>query len=338
MRPFISVIVPFYNAEKTISRCIDSVLNQDFSDYEIVLVDDGSEDEGAKICDFYASENDRIQVIHRENQGVSAARNIGLDLSVGEYICFLDADDWIEDRIFYHIHQLVYCDLYQQPDLILTSFYKEYIGKSEYIDLFYGNKLEFNLKNQEFNPYHTRILGCVWGKFYRRDLTYNIRFDTKLSLCEDAEYNFRVYEQADEFCYINKPSYHYVYSAGSTINKYKEEYMERYCTALSVIQHNEEVLINPMAKDAFYQFSCNVFNVIAMNVIFARTNQAGLMKKMNCMKGIRTKGIFEEAMKKIKLSSLPLPHRCIIICGKFHFYFGIYIVSLLNRFRSRRLY
>ena len=93
--PIISVIVPVYNVEKYLNRCIDSILAQTFSDFELLLIDDGSKDKSGEICDQYAEKDDRIKVLHKENGGASAARNTGIDHAVGEYIMFADSDDYI---------------------------------------------------------------------------------------------------------------------------------------------------------------------------------------------------------------------------------------------------
>ena len=92
----ISIIVPVYNSEKYLDACIDSILSQSFRDFELILVDDGSKDSSAQICDEYASQDTRVRVIHKANGGVSAARNDGLDIAKGEYITFIDSDDWVE--------------------------------------------------------------------------------------------------------------------------------------------------------------------------------------------------------------------------------------------------
>lgn len=100
MNPLISIIVPIYNAESTLNRCIDSIINQSFDDWELLLIDDGSKDQSGKICDEYATKDSRIKVFHKENGGVSSARNLGLDNALGKWITFIDSDDKIFDDIF----------------------------------------------------------------------------------------------------------------------------------------------------------------------------------------------------------------------------------------------
>ena len=94
--PKLSIIVPVYKVEQYINKCIDSILNQTFTDFELILVDDGSPDNCGKICDEYAQKDERVRVIHKENGGVSSARNLGIDEAKGEYVSFIDPDDWID--------------------------------------------------------------------------------------------------------------------------------------------------------------------------------------------------------------------------------------------------
>ena len=114
--PQISVIVPVYNAEKYLHRCIDSILAQTFSDFELLLIDDGSKDNSGRICDEYAAKDSRIRVFHKKNGGVSSARNMGLDNAKGDWITFVDSDDWVKQDYLY--------SMISQPDadLIMSSF------------------------------------------------------------------------------------------------------------------------------------------------------------------------------------------------------------------------
>ena len=98
MDALISVLIPVFNVERYLSRCIESVIKQTYKNIEIILIDDGSKDKSGKICDKYAKKDDRIRVIHKENEGVSVARNLGMDSANGEYIIFVDSDDWIEQQ------------------------------------------------------------------------------------------------------------------------------------------------------------------------------------------------------------------------------------------------
>lgn len=106
MKPVISVIVPIYNVEKYLPRCIESILNQSFKEFELILVDDGSSDNSGKICDIYAEKDERVKVIHKENGGVSSARNVGIKAVNGEYIGFVDPDDYIDREMYKNLYEL----------------------------------------------------------------------------------------------------------------------------------------------------------------------------------------------------------------------------------------
>lgn len=166
--PAISIIIPVYNAEKYLRRCIESVLSQSFTDFELILVDDGSKDSSPQICDEYVAKDDRVRVIHKENGGVSAARNDGLDIAKGEYVTFIDSDDWVKKEYlqgFYDKHSF---------DFVIGSFVNEPSGKIRKINecIFIGNKLKDYIKKSYLSN------GYPWGKLYNNKIikNNNIRF------------------------------------------------------------------------------------------------------------------------------------------------------------------
>ena len=134
--PLISVIVPVYNVEEYLTQCIESIINQTYTNLEIILVDDGSTDQSGKICDEYAIKDDRIQVIHKENRGVGSARNVGLDTSKGEYVSFVDSDDYVDKnyikillkQMLEHNVQVSICNLAITDKKNTTIRYKDKIN------------------------------------------------------------------------------------------------------------------------------------------------------------------------------------------------------------------
>ena len=122
--PKISVIVPVYKAEAYLHRCVDSILAQTFQDFEVLLIDDGSPDRSGEICDEYARKDKRVRVFHKENGGVSSARNMGLDNARGEYVCFVDSDDWLDEEMF-----AIICSFFlsnKQIDILFWGFQYDY--------------------------------------------------------------------------------------------------------------------------------------------------------------------------------------------------------------------
>ena len=120
--PKVSIIVPVYKVEKYLRKCIDSIINQTLKDIEIILVDDGSPDNCGKICDEYAAKDTRIKVIHKENGGLSSARNAGMEVAEGEYIGFVDSDDWIETD---YVGELLFCLIQSESDMAICSIRHE---------------------------------------------------------------------------------------------------------------------------------------------------------------------------------------------------------------------
>ena len=124
MNPEISIIVPVYNVEKYLKRCIDSILNQSFTDFELILVDDGSTDNSGEIIDEYAIKDERIKVIHKENGGLSSARNVGIEYSKGNYIAFVDSDDYINKNMYKFYIKMLLNIMLKFPYVILNMFMK----------------------------------------------------------------------------------------------------------------------------------------------------------------------------------------------------------------------
>ena len=182
----ISVIVPVYNAEKTLEDCVDGILAQSFRDLELILIDDGSKDSSPKICDNYAEEDSRVIAIHKQNGGVSAARNAGLDIAHGEWITFIDSDDYISADFFQGVDSC-------KQQLLITGFRDE-IGGNVYENVKMTSSIYQNPEDVKFfirsQVSSNMVLRGPWGKFYRRELLGTQRFNTEMKLGEDTCFVF----------------------------------------------------------------------------------------------------------------------------------------------------
>lgn len=176
----ISVIIPVYNAEKYLHKCIDSVLSQSYQDFELILVNDGSKDLSGSICDEYARKDERVKVFHKENGGVSTARNIGIDNATGDYICFVDSDDWIESNCLEVLHKTV---LSENLDILQFS-YRRVNEDEEIIQTYSEETLILDLYNYIEKDV---FLVCVAGTIVKKSIIEknNLRFQTNLKLAED---------------------------------------------------------------------------------------------------------------------------------------------------------
>lgn len=204
--PLISVIVPVYNAESTLRQCVDSILSQEFEDFELLLIDDGSKDGSPAICDEYASKDWRVKAFHKQNGGVSSARNLGIEQAKGEWVVFVDSDDYISKN---YLNGLPNCD----ADLALMQYHLfKADGWHQSIEHLKGlpPRIEESEIPKVLNLYLTDMMfRCPTAMVFRRKLIGDIRFDTKMKVGEDTHFVHRYLERITSincyYCY-----YYYV--------------------------------------------------------------------------------------------------------------------------------
>ena len=231
----ISVIVPVYNAENYLDRCIDSILAQSYTDFELILVDDGSPDRCGEICDNRAEKDHRIKVVHQENQGVSVARNTGLDHATGEYVFFCDSDDTIPQETLNKLYYAI------QDGYDLTTGYFEYVESTKSRNLVntrrYIDTVELEVKNDFANEFdkswqNVNYMSCD-GKLYRREIIEgnHIRFNSGLVVFEDFDFVLTYLDVISSLKVIDS----YVYSvfcektdAPHSLNRSRLDYVDDY--------------------------------------------------------------------------------------------------------------
>jgi glycosyltransferase involved in cell wall biosynthesis len=222
----VSIIIPIYNAEKYLQRCIESLLRQTYKNLEIILVDDGSTDGSFSICDDYSKKDFRIRVISSENCGQGAARNKGLDLATGRYISFVDADDVLKDDA---IEMLLTIAEKDQFDIVAGSYFrvdKEVkISSSSYC----SGKIERNGCKEDRKRYNlyktTSSFGYVWGKLYRRAFLnkYKLRFSEERKVfMEDSLFNLKAFSFAPRYYVLTEPVYYYYIYRSSSSNRIED--------------------------------------------------------------------------------------------------------------------
>lgn len=212
MNPLISIIVPVYNAEYTINRCINSILNQTFYDWELLLIDDGSKDNSKCICDIYAAKDKRIKVFHKENGGVSSARNLGLDNAKGKWITFIDSDDCIYENIFNLISS-------HDEDLLIFNYDIDYNGiiqGGESIPHYYNS---YPIKTILNKYIYIELLRTPWSKFFKRHLINTLRFDTRIAIGEDSLFVLKYFQRCKSFFFFEQK--YYIWSENYSSLKYK---------------------------------------------------------------------------------------------------------------------
>ena len=220
MNPKVSIIIPIYNAEKHLRRCVDSVLKQDFEDFELILMNDGSRDSSGMICDTYAEKDERVRVVHKENSGVSDTRNQAMALARGEYLQFLDSDDWITPDA---TGLLVRMATEHHCEMVIADFYRV-IGerlspKGKIREDGILSREDFAMEMME-NPADF-YYGVLWNKLYRRDIIEknNLCMDKDISWCEDFIFNMEYIRHVKQVYALHVPMYYYVKTPGSLVSQ-----------------------------------------------------------------------------------------------------------------------
>ena len=217
----ISVIVPVYNLEKYIEKCIVSIVSQTYQDWELLLIDDGSKDKSLQICQAWAKKDKRIKVFHQENQGVSAARNLGLSVVQGEYLVFVDGDDWLDNDCF----QIMMEQMRDDVQMVCCDFCVEREENCQH-DVFF-HKEETGIQPQDvcIADYYGKLLytKTIWAKIYRTNLWDGIRFE-KLKNYEDRLAIFEIIKRVHQVSFVKSPFYHYLQRTSSASHLVDENY------------------------------------------------------------------------------------------------------------------
>lgn len=218
MNSLVTFILPVYNAESTIYRCLDSILKQTYCDYEVIIVNDGSIDNSGKICDSYSLNDNRFRVIHKENAGVASARQLGVSLASGEYVIHIDSDDWIESNMLSDMMNEI-----SDADILVSDYYYNTKHGQTYVrqvDCTTSEELLEKIIKGE-------VFGSLWHKLIRRNLYQNIKFNTDLTFCEDQLLLFKILTTYQcKVINLHKAYYHYECNEGSITQRTDREYFD----------------------------------------------------------------------------------------------------------------
>lgn len=222
LNPKISIIIPVYNSEQYLNKCLDSILNQNYKNFEVVLINDGSKDRSGQICDEYASRDSRFNVYHIENGGVSNARNLGLSIVQGDYVTFVDSDDYVEQDFLFVLS--TYAE--KNFDIIQTglSFFDE---NTSLISIEKLPNQVFDLKSNKldaFNLATVRLITSPCCKLYIRNIIMdnNLRFDTAKSYGEDRDFNIRYLQYVQHAVALSYVGYHYRKGIATSLSQDKD--------------------------------------------------------------------------------------------------------------------
>ncbi|OWV00768.1 glycosyltransferase family 2 protein [Fibrobacter sp. UWR2] len=312
--PLISFVVPVYNAERTLHDCVRSLIKQTFGNIEIILVNNCSTDESLGKCNELAKEDERVKVVDIAEKGVSAARNRGIELATGEYIAFVDADDWVDSNVCE-----LFADLNAKYDYDLFCYSAQYHKKSKTTTTYlFGKDIELLSQNQKeelqikvFAPQapifsyktNTRFVGSAWGKFYKREilLKNNLRFATETIISEDVLFNTLSLDNFQRIGYTKRCFYNYEQSSDSAQNRYRPN-SDKYF--MFVIEKIQEWLQNT-GKDQRFVDAANCLFVhylfgILKEDLFHKNNRMFFVTKVSLLKIILNENWCTKILQRTK--------------------------------------
>lgn len=336
MNELISIIVPVYNIEKYIGKCIDSLIHQTYKKIEIICINDGSTDNSLNVIKKYKKNDLRIVIIDQKNMGVSQARNNALKIASGEYIMFVDGDDWID----IHTCEFALSKIKEKnADVILWTYVREYEDKTLIKNIFEEKSLFFNkedvylkiyrrifgLYGDEMNrPDHGDSIVPVWGKLYRKDIIINhhIQFiDYKIVAAEDALFNMEYFSYVEKAYYEKKYYYHYRKNDSSLTRSFNENLVFQWN---NLINYMESEIKNKNLDDTFIQAlsnrRCLSIIPLGLNILYKER------KPIKEISQLTSNLDLHKAIERLDFKVLPLVWKIFFFCSKYELNLGLFML------------
>jgi len=316
----ISIVVPVYNAESYLRQCLDSLESQTYSDIEIICVNDGSTDGSLDILKQYAAKDARIKVVNQENQGLSEARNKGVDIAQGKWMMFVDSDDWLETDCCEKVMSVA-----SDNDLLIFSYIREFKASSAFKNIFDEQPKVFSEKGMDWlyerliapngeelrDPSKLDSLSTAWGKCYRSDiikencLTY---VSTKEIGTEDLLFNVEYFKYVNQAQYIPTPFYHYRKAILSTLSSlYKEQLDKKWTRLFERIKEVVAPLNRNELIEALERRKALCLFGLGLNIVFSRK---GWRQEYKMLNDIVCSNWYSKAIAKLDTTPMPLHWKC----------------------------
>lgn len=352
MKPKVSIVVPIFNVEAYLGRCLDSLLSQTMEDIEIIAVNDGSTDASLHILQQYADQDQRIVVINKENGGVSSARNEGIHAAQGDYIGFVDPDDWVDQEMY----EAMYSEaMAEKADVVMCTYFREFgthskekvfplpekvCYRQEEVQDNMLRRLIGPLKEEIANPEFLDAWGTVWSKLYRADIIRQngLRFiDLQvIGTNEDSLFNIHAFYHIQKFVFMNKPYYHYWRVNNTSVTSgYKPDLKEKWFSLYDSI----ESFIADKQLPTEYASALN--NRICLNMLglglntISMSNQTSAIMKIRKMDTILKDHRIKQSFKQFDTAYCSMVWKVFYLCAKFRFTIGFYFMLLtIDRLRK----
>lgn len=347
-RKLISIIIPVYNTEQYLESCLISVCNQTFSNLEIIVVNDGSTDSSLNIINRYAQCDPRIVVFNQKNQGLSSARNRGLQMANGEYIIFLDSDDWLE----LDCCEIAYLEAEKSMvDVVLWSYSREYQSNSKTTLLFYDSVIKWDENN--INDLFKRMVGLTgnelkqpqkidalitaWGKLYRKRIINDIRFiDTQIIGTEDALFNIQIFSGVKSAIYLPIVMSHY---RKDNTNSLTHCYKKKLVGQWSELYKRIEIHLNSIsASEGFYHALSNrmCLGLIGLGMNLAEDTTMSFNEKRRELKRILILPHYKKALGKLETRYMPIKWQIFFGLARYQCVTALYCLAcVMNYLRGK---
>jgi glycosyltransferase EpsH len=336
--PLISIILPIYNAEEYLDRCLESILEQTYENIEVVCVNDGSSDAGLKIVRKYFYDDERIIILDKKNEGVSKARNAGLNIATGEFIMFVDADDWIERNTCKTAIEAV--EEYH-ADIVMWSYVSETDARLTRKKIFQGNRVfESNAVKEELYRRFIGIIGkelahpeladalCpVWGKLYRKSVIEKsgaLFIDLEnLGTYEDGLFNLQVFGEVNKAVYLAEYFYHYRRTGETSVTSgYRATLFEQWQNLFQYMQtYIDNKRLSPIYQEALNNRIALSLIGLGLNIISAPESVG---KKINMIREILNTDCYKQAYRQLEMRYFPIHWKLFFGCAKLRFSYGVY--------------
>ncbi len=332
----VSIVIPVYNAEKYLNRCIESVINQTFSEIEVIALNNGSTDNSLNILKEYAKRDKRIRIIDNDNIGVSEARNIGVMESKGKYIVFVDSDDWIDSNMIEILYKNISIN---SCDLVMCTYVREFENHSKEkvfnlheVNLYVDNEINEQLLRKLVgpvgkelsNPEYLDALGTVWAKMYKASILKEkyLRFIDlrEIGSGEDTLFNIYVFNEVNKVILLNKPMYHYWRGNSNSItSRYIPNFVEKRRNYFNYMKN----FIKDNDLGNKYEIALNnriCTSVLGMGLLeCSKSNNISFLSKIRNIKGILKEDYIESAYKNLELKNFSLHWRVFYFFNKYKF-------------------
>lgn len=334
-----SIIIPVYNTEKYLNKCFDSLINQNYQNFEVIIINDGSTDNSLEICNKYSNNDNRFKIIDIKNQGVSTARNIGLNEVTGDYITFLDSDDWLENDALLVINKKINNKKYDivQSNLFLDTIKTERLYFNLDKDLEVKNKEEIleniismNYGSKKFDNKYLNCR-CAGGKFYKTELIKNnkISFPIGIKAFEDGIFNLYAYNFAKEILIMKDSVYHYMQYNNSSTEKYCVDQENQNFNILNKIK--EFIKLSNYNLDESYNYCIFELYYVWIDKIVRLNDKLNKKQKLNKINEISNISMYKNAINKIELKNLSKIYQKIYTFSKKKKYHSIYTIFTIKK-------